>query len=94
MKSFSLWKTERERDTTELKDKKFLCELTFLSDTVSHLDVPNLQLQGRGQIITDMYAAVRAFKTKLCLWKTQMLQRNLGHFPCCLANSLLKKSTR
>ena len=42
----------------------------------------NLQLQGRGRVITDMYAAVRAFKTKLCLWETQMLQGNWGHFPC------------
>lgn len=30
-----------------------------------------------------MYAAVRAFKTKLCLLENQMLQGNLGHFPCC-----------
>ena len=54
------------KDATELRDKKFLCEL-----------------QGRGCVITDMYAVVRAFKTKLCLWETQMLQGNLGHFPCC-----------
>ena len=73
----------REKDTNELKDKKFLCELAFLSDIVSHLVVLSLQLQGRGHIITDMYVAVRAFKTKLCLWKTQMLQENLGHFSCC-----------
>ena len=50
---------------------------------MSHLDVLSLQLQGWGHIITDMYAAVRPFKTKLSLWKTQMLQGNLGHFPCC-----------
>lgn len=30
-----------------------------------------------------MYAAVRAFKTKLCLWNTKMLQGNLRHFPGC-----------
>lgn len=23
------------------------------------------------------------FKTKLCLWENQILQGNLGHFPCC-----------
>ena len=43
----------------------------------------NLQLQERDRVITDMYAAVRAFKTNLCLWETQMLQGNLGHIPCC-----------
>lgn len=30
-----------------------------------------------------MYTAVRAFKTKLCLWENQMLQGHFGHFPCC-----------
>ena len=40
--------------TIELKDEKFLCELAFLSDIVSHLDMLYLQHQGRGYIITDM----------------------------------------
>uniref|UniRef100_A0A8D0KLQ8 HAT C-terminal dimerisation domain-containing protein n=1 Tax=Salvator merianae TaxID=96440 RepID=A0A8D0KLQ8_SALMN len=71
------------KDTAELQDKEFLSELAFLCDITSHLDVLNLQLQGRGCVITDMYTAVRAFKTKLCLWETQMLQGNLGHFPRC-----------
>ena len=34
----------KAKDTTELRDKKFLCELAFLSDIVSHLDVLSLQL--------------------------------------------------
>ncbi|XP_031693441.1 general transcription factor II-I repeat domain-containing protein 2-like [Oncorhynchus kisutch] len=71
------------KDTAELREQKFLCELAFLCDILSHLDALNLQLQGRGRIITDMYAAVRAFKTKLCLWENQMLQGNPCHFPCC-----------
>ncbi|GAA6089229.1 general transcription factor II-I repeat domain-containing protein 2-like [Tachysurus ichikawai] len=69
------------KDTAELREQKFLCELAFLCDISSHLDALNLQLQGRGRIITD--AAVRAFKTKLCLWEKQMLQGNLNHFLCC-----------
>ena len=73
----------KEKDTTELRDEKFLCELVFLCDILSHLDVLNLQLQGWGRVITDIYAVVRTFRTKLCLWATQMLQGNLGHFPCC-----------
>ena len=55
------------KDITELKDKKFLSQLAFLSNIASHLYVLNLQLQGRSYITTDMNAAVRAFKTKLCL---------------------------
>ncbi|XP_072900750.1 general transcription factor II-I repeat domain-containing protein 2-like [Hemitrygon akajei] len=71
------------KDTTELRDKKLLCEMAFLCDITSHLNALNLQLQGWGRVITDMYAAVRAFKTKLRLWETQMQQENLSHFPCC-----------
>lgn len=50
-------------------EQKFLCELTFMCDITSHLDVLNLQLQGQEHIITDMYAAVRTFITKLWLWE-------------------------
>ncbi|XP_059801780.1 general transcription factor II-I repeat domain-containing protein 2B-like [Hypanus sabinus] len=71
------------KDTTELRDKKLLCEMAFLCDITSHLNALNLQLQGLGRVITDMYAAVRAFKTKLRLWETQMQQENLSHFLCC-----------
>ncbi|XP_029312378.1 general transcription factor II-I repeat domain-containing protein 2-like [Cottoperca gobio] len=70
-------------DTTELRDKEFLCEVAFLCDLTSHLNALNLQLQDRGSVVTDMYAAVRAFKVKLRLWETQMLQGKLSHFPCC-----------
>ena len=58
------------KDATELWDERFLCELAFLFDILSHLDMLNLPLQGQSPVITDMYAAVRAFKTKLCWWET------------------------
>lgn len=69
------------KNTAELREQRFLCELAFLCDISSHLDALNLQLQGR--IITEMYAAVRTFKTKLCLWENQMMHGDLGHFSCC-----------
>ena len=34
-------------------------------------------------VITEMHAAMKAFKTKLRLWEMQILRENLGHFPCC-----------
>ena len=71
------------KDTTELRDKKFLCEVAFLCDISTHLNDLNLKLQGRGHIICDMYSEVKAFKNKLTLWETQMRQKNLCHFPCC-----------
>ena len=71
------------KDTAEMRDKKFLCELAFLFDIVSHLNVLSMQLQGWVHIITDMYATLRLFKTMLCMWKTQRLQGDLSHFLCC-----------
>lgn len=60
-----------------------MCEMAFLCDITSHLNVMNLQLQGRGRVISDMYGTVKAFKTKLSLWETQMRKENLSHFPSC-----------
>ncbi|KAM4566993.1 general transcription factor II-I repeat domain-containing protein 2-like [Odontesthes bonariensis] len=71
------------KDTTELRDETFLCEMAFLCDITSHLNVVNLQLQGRGRVISDMYTTVKAFKTKLSLWETQMRKENLSHFSSC-----------
>jgi len=71
------------KDTTELRDEKWRCELAFLCDITMHLTTLNLQLQGRGHVITHMYNAVKAFQTKLRLWETQIQQGNLVHFPCC-----------
>lgn len=73
----------KRKDATELRDKKLLCEVVFLCDITSHVNPLNLQLQGRGRVTTDMYAIVKAFKTKLRSWETQMLQENLSYFPCC-----------
>ena len=73
------------KDSTVLRDEKWKCELAFLSDITTHLNVLNLQLQGRDHLITDMHDAVKAFQVKLHLWETQMHQCNLSHFPCCKA---------
>lgn len=71
------------KDSTVLRDEKWKCELAFLADITAHLNVLNLQLQGRDRMITDMYDAVKAFQVKLLLWETQMHQCNLPHFPRC-----------
>ncbi|XP_039206569.1 general transcription factor II-I repeat domain-containing protein 2A-like [Crotalus tigris] len=71
------------KDSTALRDEKWLCELAFLCDITNYLCALNLQLQGRDRVITDMYDAVKAFQVKLHLWETQMQQGNLSHFPSC-----------
>nr|XP_061800942.1 general transcription factor II-I repeat domain-containing protein 2-like [Nerophis lumbriciformis] len=78
-----LFLDSKGKDTTQLRDETFLCEMAFLCDITTHLNAMNLQLQGRGRVISDMYSTVKAFKTKLTLWEAQMRKKNLSHFPCC-----------
>ena len=45
------------KDLTVSQDKKWKCELAFLSDITTHLNDLSLQLQGRENLITDMHDA-------------------------------------
>lgn len=68
------------KDSTVLQDEKWKCELAFLADKTAHLNILNLQLQGRERMIT---VCMKAFQLKLLLRETQMHRCNLPHFPCC-----------
>ena len=73
------------KDSNVLRDEKQKCELAFLTDITTHVNVLYRQLQGRDRMITDMYDAMKAFQEKLLLWETQMPQCNLPQFTCCEA---------
>ncbi len=47
-------------------DKKWLSDLAFLVDVTEMLNVLNVQLQGKDQIITQLFDHVRAFKQNYC----------------------------
>ncbi len=68
-----------------LSDPKWLMDLAFLVDITHELNVLNKKLQGQGQLVSAAYGNVRAFSTKLVLWKAQLSQTNLCHFPACKA---------
>ncbi|KAM9781380.1 general transcription factor II-I repeat domain-containing protein 2-like [Syngnathus typhle] len=68
-----------------LSDPKWLMDLAFLVDITHELNVLNKKLQGQGQLVSAAYDNVRAFSTKLMLWKAHLSQTNLCHFPTCKA---------
>ncbi|KAJ8248095.1 hypothetical protein GJAV_G00238250 [Gymnothorax javanicus] len=68
-----------------LSDPKWLMDLAFLVDITQELNVLNKKLQGQGQLVSATYDNVRAFSTKLVLWRAQLSQTNLCHFPACKA---------
>lgn len=65
------------KDTAEFRDKKFGCEWAFLCDITSHLNALNLQLQEQDHVITDMHAAMKAFKTKLPCGRCKSCEKTL-----------------
>ena len=55
-----------------LSDPNWLMDLAFLVDVTHELNVLNKKLQGQGQLVSVAYDNVRAFSTKLMLWKAQL----------------------
>lgn len=51
---------------------QLLMDLGFLVDITQELNVLNKKLQGQGQLVSAAYDNVRAFSTKLLLWKAQL----------------------
>ena len=68
-----------------LSDPKWLMDLAFLVDITQELNVLNKKLQGHGLHVSAAYDNERAFYAKLVLWKDQLSQTNLCHFPACKA---------
>lgn len=65
----------------ELRDKNRLCDFAYAVDIFSHMNELNVKLQGKAQLVHDMYTNVRAFKSKLILFSRQLSNKSFAHFP-------------
>ena len=63
-----------------LSDPKWLMHLVFLVDITQELNELK-KLQGQDELVSAAYENVRAFSTRLMLWKAKLSQTNLCHFP-------------
>lgn len=70
-----------DKPVPELKNEEWVSALAFLADLCEHLNVLNMSLQGKNEIITDLFGRVNAFKIKLSLWESQLRDKNTCHFP-------------
>ena len=59
-------------DFSELRDKNWLCDFAYAVDIFSYMNELNVKLQGKDQFVHDMYTNVRAFKSKLILFSSQL----------------------
>ena len=68
-------------NATEFCNPEWVSNLVFLVDLTLHLNKLNLQLQGKKQLIHEMWRYILAFETKLQLWECQLDKENYVHFP-------------
>ncbi|XP_023225401.1 GPI ethanolamine phosphate transferase 1-like [Centruroides sculpturatus] len=62
-------------------NKEWMCDFGFLIDMTQHLNDLNVELQGKGQFIHNLYDKIQGYERKLKLWKQHLLQNNVSHFP-------------
>uniref|UniRef100_K7FWM9 SPIN-DOC-like zinc-finger domain-containing protein n=1 Tax=Pelodiscus sinensis TaxID=13735 RepID=K7FWM9_PELSI len=67
----------------ELENESWNQDLFFFCDITAHLNDLNIQIQGKNQLIFQMCAAVKAFKMKLKLFRSQLSKGEMCHFPTC-----------
>ena len=69
----------KRKHQPKLKDPHWIIQLVLLTDFTCHLNVLNLQLQGRDKLLSDMLKIIRAFQNQIAaLW---LPDRELIHFP-------------
>ena len=79
------------QDFSELNDSSWNEDLFFFCDITSHLNNLNIKLQEKGKLVFDLLNAVNRFRVKLRLFKSQLLQGMLTHFPICSQHILLER---
>lgn len=65
-----------------MEDEDWISDCAFITDMSEHFNTLNRRLQGRNQNIVHMFDMVNSFVTMTDVWKTQLKERELHHFPC------------
>ncbi|KAK0141514.1 General transcription factor II-I repeat domain-containing protein 2A [Merluccius polli] len=71
----------KDKTVPELIDPEWKWHLAFLTDVTEMLNSLNLQLQGQGKLICDMYSHIKAFEVKLALLLEQVKKHNFINLP-------------
>ena len=67
----------------ELESESWNYDIFFLYDITAHLNDLNTQLQGKDLPIFQLVGAVKAFKIKLRLFRSQLLKGEMIYFHTC-----------
>ena len=72
----------KDQDVDFLNDDNWLNDLAFLVDITGYLSELNVKLQGKNQLVHEMFSHITSFQNKLQLFETQLYQSKFFHFPC------------
>ncbi|XP_022908823.2 general transcription factor II-I repeat domain-containing protein 2-like [Onthophagus taurus] len=72
---------EKKQTYPQLKDKEWLYDLMFFTDTMEHLKKLNLLLQGKDKNISELSQSIFSFKRKIQLFEQDVMDKTFNHFP-------------
>ncbi|XP_047989846.1 general transcription factor II-I repeat domain-containing protein 2-like [Leguminivora glycinivorella] len=71
----------KNKDIPHFSDKEWLADLGFLTDITSQLNNLNEKLQGKNNLVHELFDYLKAFELKLELWISQFQRNIITHFP-------------
>ena len=81
LEEIDFFMSSRGKSVPQLTSKDWVRDLTFLVDIIiTYLNMLDISLQRRSQVVTQMYDSVGSFLVKLCLRETHLGRNNLAHF--------------
>ncbi|XP_037706124.1 general transcription factor II-I repeat domain-containing protein 2-like [Choloepus didactylus] len=81
LEEIDFFMSSKGKSVPQLPSKDWIKDLALLVDMTTHLNALDTSLQGRSQVVTQMYDSIYSFLAKLCLWETHLARNNLAHFP-------------
>ena len=66
-----------------LSDENFIASLAFVTNILTHLNILNKKLQQKDQNICQLFGHIEAFRWKLKLFRADLHENAVTHFPSC-----------
>ncbi|CAI9724381.1 Hypothetical predicted protein [Octopus vulgaris] len=81
-REIDLFLIRKNRADSQLSEPSWLSKLSFLVDVTSHTNELNFKLQGKNNLVYDLYRINTAFRGKLSFFEAQLEGENFSHFQC------------
>lgn len=78
-----IYLTDNGKNIPELSDFKWTCKLAFLVDITAYLNKLNINLQGKGKLINELFTEIKSFQLKIKLFISQIKKKIIVIFLLC-----------